>query len=152
MKIILKKNIPGLGSKEEIKEVKPGYYYNFLLPQGLATVATKQVIREREEKEKKLASKKKQALEKAEELNKKIEGEKIELKKKATKKKLLYAQIKPEEIVEALEKQLKLEKDFLKPEMINLDSVIKRLGDFEVKVRVGENQEAKLKLKVVSKG
>ena len=44
MKIILLKNIDKLGQAGDIKEVADGYARNFLLPQGLARLATPQAI------------------------------------------------------------------------------------------------------------
>jgi len=56
MRVILKDNVAGLGQKDDVKEVKPGYWRNFLLPQGLAVEATAQLIelvqKRREEREK----------------------------------------------------------------------------------------------------
>jgi large subunit ribosomal protein L9 len=40
MEIILKQEVQNLGSKNEIVKVKPGYARNYLIPQGLATIAT----------------------------------------------------------------------------------------------------------------
>ncbi len=47
-KIILIKNVNGFGKVGEIKEAKDGYVRNFLLPQGLAKVATDKAISETE--------------------------------------------------------------------------------------------------------
>lgn len=151
MKILLKKDIPDLGAKGEIKDVKPGYYYNYLFPQGLAIVATEKVIEEIREKKKKRETKKKRELKTAQELKKKLEGREIRVEKSTTKKKLLYAQVKPKEIIESLEKQLKIKKDLLEPQMIILDSAIKRLGSFKVKIELAKGLEAMVKLLVVSK-
>jgi len=40
MKIILKQDIPNLGYKNDIVTIKDGYGRNYLIPQGLAIVAT----------------------------------------------------------------------------------------------------------------
>ena len=40
MEIILKTDIAGLGYKNDIVAVKPGYGRNYLIPQGFATLAT----------------------------------------------------------------------------------------------------------------
>ena len=40
MNVILKQDVDGLGFEFEIVSVKPGYARNFLIPRGLATVAT----------------------------------------------------------------------------------------------------------------
>lgn len=40
MEIILKEDIKGLGFKNDVVDVRPGYGRNYLIPQGLATLAT----------------------------------------------------------------------------------------------------------------
>lgn len=45
MDIILKQDIAGVGYKNEIVSVKPGYGNNYLIPQGYATLATKSAIK-----------------------------------------------------------------------------------------------------------
>ncbi len=42
MKIILLESIDNLGEKGEVKEVKKGYFRNFLFPRGLAKLATEE--------------------------------------------------------------------------------------------------------------
>ena len=60
MELILKNDVPNLGFKDDIIAVKNGYGRNFLIPQGLAILATKssrkvlaENIKQREFKEKK---------------------------------------------------------------------------------------------------
>jgi ribosomal protein L9 len=48
MKVVLLENIPGKGRAGEIKEVSTGFARNFLLPRGLALVATPSIIKETE--------------------------------------------------------------------------------------------------------
>ena len=61
MEIILKQDVHGLGSKDDILKVKDGYGRNYLIPQGMAIVATESAkkvlaenIRQRAHKEAKL--------------------------------------------------------------------------------------------------
>jgi large subunit ribosomal protein L9 len=57
MDIILKQDIAGLGYKNEIIGVKPGYGNNYLIPQGFATLATKSTIKVMQENIKQAAHK-----------------------------------------------------------------------------------------------
>lgn len=50
MKIILKKQVNKLGKKGEVKDVKLGYASNYLIPEGLAIVATPDELRKIENK------------------------------------------------------------------------------------------------------
>lgn len=49
MRVVLLENIPGLGKKFDVKEVKTGYFRNFLLPQKLAAPATAAALKQKEE-------------------------------------------------------------------------------------------------------
>ncbi|OQA44092.1 MAG: 50S ribosomal protein L9 [Parcubacteria group bacterium ADurb.Bin305] len=56
MKILLLKDVKGLGRQGDIKDVALGYAQNFLLPQKLAVVASPKVIQEQKERQKKQAT------------------------------------------------------------------------------------------------
>ena len=49
MKVILKENIPALGYKDDIVEVKDGYGRNYLIPQGMAIIASDAALKRLEE-------------------------------------------------------------------------------------------------------
>ena len=57
MKVILKDYVKGFGHKNDIVEVKNGYGRNYLIPQGLATIATPSAIKMANENVKQAAHK-----------------------------------------------------------------------------------------------
>jgi len=57
MEVILKQDIPKLGTKDEIVDVKPGYGRNYLIPQGMAILATPSAVKQQNEKMKQRAHK-----------------------------------------------------------------------------------------------
>ena len=79
MELILKNDVPNLGFKDDIVSVKNGYGRNFLIPQGLAVLATSsskkilaENIKQREFKEKKLIDEAKKIAKKLDKLEIKI--------------------------------------------------------------------------------
>jgi large subunit ribosomal protein L9 len=148
MKVLLKKDVINLGDGGEIKEVAPGYLYNYLLPRGLAIPADQKTIKRAQRKERKIKLKKQQQQAKLAELAKKLSGQEIKIKKKATKKKLLYGQVKPKEIVETVNRQLKLKDSQLRPEMIVLPAIIKKIGQFPVTIELAPTEKVTIKLVV----
>ncbi|MDA3946858.1 MAG: 50S ribosomal protein L9, partial [Helicobacteraceae bacterium] len=58
MKVLLIKDVKGLGKEGEVKEVKDGYGQNFLVGKGLAKVATNEVLKKHASVERKHAENK----------------------------------------------------------------------------------------------
>ena len=50
MKVIILQDIKGIGKKFDVKEIKDGYAKNFLIPRGLAKIATNAAVKELETK------------------------------------------------------------------------------------------------------
>lgn len=74
MEIILKQDVENLGHKNEIVTVKDGYANNYLIPKGMAMMATPSARKMYEEIARQRAHKEEQEKEKAEELAKTLEG------------------------------------------------------------------------------
>jgi large subunit ribosomal protein L9 len=72
MEVILKQPVRNLGDKDDVVRVKPGYARNFLIPQGLAVMATLSARKDLDERKRQAAHKqefvKQQALDEAEKL------------------------------------------------------------------------------------
>jgi len=141
MKVILLKDVPNLGAKDDIKDVALGYGRNFLFPQGLAIEATPDAITEleaRKAKEEKIAE---MDLEKTEQLIQQLEGQVIEISAKASDEGTLYAAVSPAKIAAALKaKGFAVSKDQIAA------NHIKELGEHEIKINLDHGLEAVITL------
>jgi large subunit ribosomal protein L9 len=132
MEIILKQDVEKLGFSDDVLTVKNGYGRNFLIPQGLAVLATpsaKKVLAEnlkqRAYKEKKIVEEAKSLADKASELDLKITT-------KAGAGDKLFGSITAANLSEELAKH---EVDIDKKYISILGGNIKRLGQYEAKLR-----------------
>ena len=128
MQVVFIKDIKGIASKGDVKNVKDGYFQNYLLPRKLAALATTAMVKQAESMRKQLSVEKGRIKEQAEELSKKLEGYKIVLRSKAKGDKL-YGSIKEKDIVDAIYKGLKIK---VENENVGLSEHIKVAGSYEV--------------------
>ncbi len=134
MKIILLKDIPKVGQRNDVKEVKDGFALNMLIPRGLAKQATPEAVKNLEKIKAQVDQK---MAENTAALSAKISSlDQIEIKVKANEKGHLFAGVGKEEIAKEFD---------IPAENILLDSPIKEIGEYEVKVQAG-NQTKKIKL------
>ncbi len=143
MKVVLFQDVPGLGKKGEVREVHDGYGRNFLLTRGLAEAATTQALNRLAAK--KQSQEKHETKEKSEALALKSKLEKINpvFKVKIGEKGQPFGSITPTKIISELEKQgIHLEKESLPAESI------KTLGSHNIKIKLPNNEEAKIKITI----
>ena len=147
MKVILLKDAKRLGQEGDIVEVKDGYARNYLIPQGLAFVATEGSSKRIEEMKRAKAKgeeKKRQDFSKVKE---KIEKISLTVTAEAKDDEELYGAINEAQIVKLLSSEgVELEKDSLV-----LDEPINKLGVYNLKVNVYSGVEATLRVWVVKK-
>jgi len=135
MKVLMLKDVSGIGNRGQIKEVKQGYALNYLLPNKLAILADDKTIKNFQTTEQ--AKKDKEALH--DELAKKnlleIDDKVVVIKSKASEKGKLFKSIHAEEIAKALEldhgikiNSLWLPKNFAIKEIGESKVVIEKLG------------------------
>lgn len=145
IELLLIHSVEDLGHQGEVVEVRPGYALNYLLPQGMATIATDHHKRMVEKHRTKL-----QALEKAHQADLRkqaaeIAKQSITIEANATEDGHLYGSVGAPEIVAALKKN-----DItLKVEQIRLEGLLKELGLYTVKFRLSSEVEGELKVWVV---
>lgn len=143
MKVILLENVKNIGRAGEVKEVSDGYARNFLFPKKLAQMATSYAIQEVEAKNKKIEEELKNKEKEFRELAEKISGQKIVFKSKGKNGKL-FGSISAKEIAQKM-----IQEGFnVNEENIILKGHIKEIGEHEVKIKLGQNIEAKIKLQV----
>lgn len=146
MKLILKENVEHLGQIGDIVKVAPGYGRNYLLPRGLAIIATEKNAKALEHAKRQLAYKKNKELEGAKLLAGKLEAVIIELAHQAGEEGKLFGSVTNMEIAAFL-KNNGFEIDRKK---IVMAEPIKQLGEYEVTVKIHPEVTAVLKVKVVA--
>ena len=110
MKIILVKDVQGLGYKDDVLTVKDGYARNYLLPQRYAVLATDSALKSLEEELKQRAHKIAKIKEDAEAQAKQFEGVTVEIEARVSEGINLYGSVGAAEIVKALaEKGIELD-------------------------------------------
>ncbi len=142
MQVVFTQNVKGVARKGEVKNVKDGFYQNFLLPKKLAVIATEGKVREAEIMRKNETVTKDRIKEQAQELQKKLSGLKITLKSKANGDKL-YGSITEKDILDALEKEAKVQ---LGKSNVVLSEHIKVVGTYEIPIMLTEGVNTKITL------
>lgn len=145
MKLILKDDVKGLGGMGQEIDVADGYGRNYLIPKGLAMVATvgnlKILKNEISQKGRKIVKLKGEA----EDLAKRIEKISCRLAKKAGESDKLFGSVTSQEIAD----QLKKEGFDIDKKKIDINAPIKNLGTHSVSIRVYPGVVANLKVEVV---
>ncbi len=146
MKVIFLENLNEF-KVGDIKNVPDGYARNFLIPRGIAEIATESKIKELETKIEKIKKDEEQRVSEANKLAERISGLKITLTEEVNEEGHLYGAITAKEISEALSKNgIEIE-----PANIIIEEPIKELGESEIVVKVGHGVESTLKISVKRK-
>lgn len=136
MKVLLTKDVPNLGKAGETKEVANGYARNYLIPQGMATLATKGAVKQASaEKE---VAQRREARHQGEqrELADKIKNVELVFKAKVGEQHRLYGSITAGDIAEELGHRVGQPID---KRHVELEDAIRHLGSFKVPIRIGSN-------------
>lgn len=146
MKIILRKDVKGIGNAGEVISVKDGFARNFLLPQGLAFPATSDNLKRVEQDKKKLEQERMTQKQKLKQLADRLNGLSCTIAVEAHDENL-YGSISADDIARAVE----AEAFAINKQNIVLDAPIKKLGIYEVGVKLDPEISATIKVWVVKK-
>jgi|SRR6056297_1085832 len=105
MEIILREDIQNLGSKNDLVTVKNGYARNYLIPKGLAVLATESAKKMHEENSRQRAHKEEKLKEVAEEQAKKLDNINIVIGAKTSSKGKIFGSVNTIQIAEELKQQ-----------------------------------------------
>ena len=145
IELLLIQSIANLGQQGEVVEVKAGYANNYLLPQGLATIATDHHKRMVEKHKAKLQAIEVARLKDLKDLANLISKQSVTIEANANDEGHLYGSVGAPEIVSSL----KAVDIVLATDQIRLEGVLKELGLYTVKVRLHQDVETDLKVWVV---
>lgn len=142
MKVILFENIEKLGNQGDLVEVKPGFARNYLIPQGLAQLATEKAMRLLEDHKKKMRKKEIKLVSEAKVVAEQLEKEEIVVLKKVGPEGKLYGSVTTAELAEKLQ-----EKDYnVEKKQIHIEEPIKTTGVFTITVKLYTEVEVDVKL------
>lgn len=144
--IILTSNIPGLGAEGDQVAVADGYARNFLLPRQKAIVASAGALRRIESLKLQRVERERKDLEEAQELAKKIGKLNSTVELQAGEDGKVFGSVTSADIAGALESRgFKVDR-----KSVLLDEPIKKLGTFEIEIRLHAQVNAKFKLTIES--
>jgi len=135
VKVLLKLDVPKLGKAGEVKAVADGYARNYLIPQGMAVIATRGVLTQARSTHQREERRDTRLEEQAQELASALGGITLTFHVRAGENDQLYGSITNVDIVQELERQLGRAVD---RRHIELEEPIRRLGSYRVPVRLGD--------------
>jgi large subunit ribosomal protein L9 len=146
VKLLLTENVDSLGIVGDVVRVRSGYARNYLLPFGLATEPSEDLIKDlaakRAEAEKQLAALRKQR----ETMISKLDGQELTMVRACNDQGQLYGSVTQQDIATALQ-----EVGFdIKPREVRLPGTIKRVDTFDIHIKVDSDLGADIKLWVVA--
>jgi large subunit ribosomal protein L9 len=147
IELLLIHTVEDLGDQGDVVEVRPGYAKNYLIPQGLATIATPHHRRMVEKHRARLASIEKARIDRLQSFASTLSKQSITIEANANDEGHLYGSVGATEIAAALKAaELSVQAD-----QIKLEGPLKELGLYTVAVRVAHEVQAELKVWVVPK-
>jgi large subunit ribosomal protein L9 len=148
MKVILKRDVKGLGREGDMKEVKDGYARNFLLPTGAVAIADKGAVANWERHRDQREERDRHVRADAEALAERLSALTLTIPVKAGERGRLFGAVTSHQVVDAIHREgIELDRHAL-----HLREPIKALGDYRIDVRLMPGVEATVSISVVPGG
>ena len=144
MKVILKTTVDNLGRPGDVKEVKPGYARNYLLPRKLAEAATAPALKYWEKGKEKRQQQVAGEIKIAKELAEKLSGVNLTFAVPASEEGKLFGSVGKADVL----KSLKAAGYDVPKNSVSLDTAIKTTGEHEVSLKLQPEVTAKIKVTV----
>ena len=146
MEIILTQDVKNLGYKNDIVNVKPGYARNFLIPQGMAILATESALKVLAENMRQQAYKQEKIKKEAQELAAVLEGLSLRIPAKAASTGKIYGSVNNVQIANAIKEAKGVEID--RKHILVDDDTIKEVGNYKAKVRLHKDVTVEISFEV----
>ena len=146
MEVILQANVQGLGNKQDLVRVKNGYGRNYLIPKGLAVLATVCAKKVWQETSKQQSHKRAKDLQEAQQLAQTLSEIELEISTKASEKGSIYGSITSLQVSEAL----KMRQYFVPRENISFKEVIKSIGEHQATIHLHKEVQIDIKLQILA--
>jgi large subunit ribosomal protein L9 len=147
VKVVLREDVESLGHKGDLLDVADGYARNYLVPRGLAIVATKGVVHQAEAMRRNRQIRDTRDRETAQEVADRLTGTAIEVKARAGEAGKLFGSVTAADIVTAVNERVGVELDRRK---LTLAEPLKELGTAEVPVQLHPDVTATITVEVVA--
>jgi large subunit ribosomal protein L9 len=148
MKVILREDVKDLGEMGSIVEVKIGYGRNYLIPRNFAVEANPKNLRQFEHEKKNILLKAKKVKQSLQDVADRISGMTLTIEAQAGEEDKLFGSVTSKDIAEAIALQgVEIDK-----RRIVLEEPIKRLGTYEVTVKMHKDVTASVKVEVKKSG
>ena len=144
MKVLLTRDVQGLGRAGDVKEVSDGHARNFLIPKHFGIPATSSVLATVQKEEKERQDKFTRQQETLLSLKTKLEGKTFTVRGRAEKQHL-FAALRPNDIASSINEKFHTQ---VEPNQIVLDKPVKSLGLQEIELKLSDNLQFKIKLDV----
>jgi large subunit ribosomal protein L9 len=146
MEVILREDVPNLGTVGDLVKVKPGYARNYLLPRALAVVADRRNVRELEHQKRLVGDKRERDRRQAETFAQTLSQLRLTLKARAGEEGKLFGSVTNIDIERAL-----TERGFtIERRRIRLEEPIKSIGEHVVPIHLGVGVDAHVTVVVES--
>lgn len=148
MEIILKQDVQNLGYKDEIVKVKDGYANNYLIPQGMAIIATPSNRKVHAENMRQQAQKEAKIRKDAETLKAALDGKSVRIATKVGENGQLFGAVNNIQVAEALKEQHNYDVD--RKKIVVDGSKIKEVGNYTANVNIYKEVKAEINLEIVA--
>ena len=148
MKVILLQDVDNLGDEGDIVAVKNGYGRNYLIPQGLAQMATKSAVKARQEEARQQVRKRAQMRENAEAVRQQLEQTEVVVEAKVGEENRIFGTVTPQQV--AL--KLAMQGFNFERRQVTLSEDIRVIGVYTAHIKLFTDVIADVKVRVVPEG
>ena len=146
MEIILTQDVKNLGYKNDIVNVKPGYARNYLIPQGMAILATESARKVLAENMRQQAYKQEKIKKEAQDIAAVLEGLSLRIPAKAASTGKIYGSVNNVQIANAIKETKGIDID--RKQILVDDDTIKEVGNYKAKVRLHKDVTVEISFEV----